>query len=741
MAAASEDGLDENQTTWHKKLYGSMRKNILGILFVLALTLIGGWVFSNLDFAYKTISQGVFILPDDIGRIYYPEHLLLFSEPAVLQVDFTQKTVDPLTVIVHFPDSIQAQVSPTMTSRIITLTVAANETITTTKIALQNAGTWTGWWDELTSSNDLVKVEGINGGGAITMEPETFNITLEGRYKGAIRQFLSSTVNQNSPLILASVGLIALTRVYLDYQDRQRKEREEEEKKRQNIERANREIEVIRTLFCQVKVQEAKHHWKQFQDSSLRDYVLPEIKEQVENLLQITDGKWITNRQRYEEIKPQIKIEGDHWLSARAGAVIAAYREKLNTPQLSERVYAPLRTDFPIHKLHDVGLRDQFWRLRHQLEVLDLQPWRPTIIRNLVDRPVDDPLSKIPLRLFLGHRNPLLYSKAEADQRMLFEEYKGFWSKPYSKDQSMVQWLALLPVNYVLYGNPGCGFTSMAYALHGLFGVQSEIQQSFFMVHFSESNLNQLKIAIANELLTYICNKPTLFLNINDAVRNLCAYLLIHTLGIERVRVVISETLAQKKWLEGTTDDQKLIWDQVSNTQLELFSNAIDEANRLNMPANDREWLHSVLSCVRGWGFRGVKIVVECPQSEQDLLQTWLHSEWFRWESSGFVITLFVHMERRRSSTIKKMLQDFDVAGAELSWQPEDLMAMVTHRFQVVCQKDVLECFDSPDTFATFIKQSSGSPQNLIRLWHRCLSNMNEGDFRITSNILKKAGN
>lgn len=721
MAAANASNQNDRQTVWHRKLLYWIYRNIFWVLLsLLAAILIGVWAFYALDYSYKTISQGIFILPDDIGRIYYPEHLLLFSESSPLQVNFTREPTQPLSVTLHFPNSIQAQVSPTMTNRMIVLNVAPNQTITNTIILLQNAGLWNG----LRGKDEKIQVTITDEEGNKQEPLREFTIRLEGRQNAIWRQFVASTVNQNSPFILAGIALIALTRVYLDYQEKRHKEHRE---------KVQALISDLRRFWRAGNLNEAIQTWQSLKDEPFTDASLKQLASICEAMLQLL------NQSQDDGVHVKSKIEQvtDSYYPELAGILtyVAQAHYNNNRNRALDGWFKKLQADFRWQVINDTTQSDALWRALRRLDPSDFQGWRLEPDDDNVTGA--DRLAGTDLATILGLCTPMAHINAENEPKTLTTAY--YWS-------NQVVWLRDVSVSHVIYGVPGCGRTALGLQLCELRRPESE-STLFSLYVRTRPDVPQLKKNMAYFLLEYLGKKPLLALGFNDAIRRQCLRLLNSEIAPDFILGRFANYRTNPdQWLEGANSEQKPIWKMAGLTQLDLLSSAMSEIALEERPLDHESWLRGWLQCVQAWGLRGLHLVVDATAEDNiEAVITKFHQELFHWGHVGLIVTLLLPVPEADLDALSQQLRRLNISHQHLAWSSEELMRMVEHRITKICQVEDAtvrwtKCFDREETMHHFITAAAGNPQRLVKLWHECLRQLENSTF-ITSAVVEQAQN
>lgn len=362
----------------------------------------------------------------------------------------------------------------------------------------------------------------------------------------------------------------------------------------------------------------------------------------------------------------------------------------------------------------------------HQIALQDWEP--PVELRSdMAEKPL---LSGIQLEHILKGKNPLTHERTEQELTTLYQD-KAFCLK-HQCFQDLFQPLEWSAIN-IIYGQGGCGRTALAYALHAFQKNISSNERIFTVFIPSQLDLSSIQRQLADSIVTYIREKPTLLRHLSKAERDFLALLLTKILTTNNVLARIEGARLRGSWWKNAiTPEQQNIWRQVGEEQLESFKQST-ERTPTQVKFDLAEWLRDAVFCLQSLGFAGIHLILDPPPESISQMPALMRSDLFGRHDRNLFITLFVPSTKEVDERLIGSLP----TPIELRWNENQLKEMVEHRFQYIADTDPLQCFEG-EAYDLFIRSADKNPRQLIKLWKACLTQLRAKpqQFRISSDIV-----
>ena len=363
--------------------------------------------------------------------------------------------------------------------------------------------------------------------------------------------------------------------------------------------------------------------------------------------------------------------------------------------------------------------------IQRQKKLVPLQNWSQEI-RVGHDIGKESLLTQTELSKLLN-RDPFLYDQAEDEETSLFTD-DGFWfGHPAYRAVETAGRIQ------VVSGSPGCGRTALAKGL-----CFNESRWSRFFWHYqrvypglTDKSLSEY---LAEQLLQYIFDKPTLLVSVGEKEWGLVTAVLISALPKQVILARIERVKEKRTWHRATmTKGQREVWQQVGEEQLSLLLQTVESHND-NIPVNTTQWAMALDSSFQALGFRGVRLVLDCMRGMAEFITTLLPTLQ-TWQQSGLVSTLFVSENAG--------LTMLGLPEVPLQWSRVQLERLFTHRLLRLSGSSIppYALFASTAVYNSFMDAASyapATPRRLTQLWQAALANMGKLEA-IDEGVLQKA--
>ncbi len=681
-------------TTWFK----ARRVSALLVFFIsLLIVILALWIVSLIQTQRYTHQRAQYTrtTPVDAGGIWvtfrYPRHLFLDGAAGELRInawrnDTASVSSQPLTVTLRFPAGIQVAsetISININDEVAILSLPlSKEPSAQIILQLTNGGTVLNPRDltiQIVSNLDHIFVP--------------LSIHIESPRSAAWRIFWTEVVSDKGPIAAVTTALLSVITIFLQYFQRQQEQ--------QRLE-ARRLIQEVRNSLVKADCRGVERAWNAMQ---IQGVISTLSEDEVEPLRDLVDLALAPKGASLnDEIKKLVQTyEDSPWCNDLCGAFLCYSRVRS-----VDKDFKDLLLKLPVDKISDDELREKVVALWKKSRV-EYQDRKPSLSYKDEEKKISEEkrdLQKTAIGTQLSEE-PLLREKAEDEGATLFEK-KGFWPK-HSIYEGVMQKIKADGLKvHIIYGQPGCGRTALAKAVMDSLWADAKF---FPLYHAAGTNTSsaKLKMEMVQNLLKYICDKPTLLVYASEIQIQSMAMVLCQKLGVREVLGVLDEAKNNYK-AEG---QNPVAWSSLAQSRLALLQQAVKDTD-CKTDFNDMEFLEDMARCFRTFRFEGFYFVLDFTADDtlmpsiKDMV-TWLPS-WQRYKIGAILLI---------DQVSYKLLEDTLIAFAPqlLSWSAEDLQAMVSHRFEKLAKEPNVNRFLELENFCAECEPKT--PRQAIRLWKR----------------------
>jgi len=705
--------------------------------FVLAACLLVLWLIVNLilptSYSLRTPSEPI--------STTYPGNQVEFSVPAIVLADNQPVTVtlnltnpaaltETLLVTVAWPSGLTWVGDPGR--KAFTHTLSSTGPITVA-FSLVNAHTLNGFID----SQNLAFVVSSELTPALT-STRAISISVEGEWSLAIRNFVNSTVNQNSPLLILVAGLVSgagffITQVLQQTakkEDRDYTRIEKQEEHQRELEKLDREREqreqdkrdqATRMEQAQIKAQQLTSQFRShfvIENFDAAKAALEELKKPdwAEHAVEDIDRirKLLQLQEAVSESNLRLTLE-----SCKAWA--------------DECVIAYIRAHERLHSTHPAALREARLALPDrkqvkpdlwgQLEALqreaDLQPanW-PRYTEPSSSVVADEPLIILER---LGINDPLVGERAEDEQDILFQKPIAFW-----RDPKLYSQLETATIPFILIGPAGCGRTTLALALSRYLQ-----NRDYFALYLpGQPTLPEIQTGFARLLLSFTTTNPTWLSDLTAAERELLARNIAGILGKDFVRAELKSAQAKLDSARGLEFDrtlsgkeaeedkaQKARWKEAAVYQLQILER---EVGQVSLSGKIGEaWVREMSRCARSFRFKYLTLILDVTPDYTPWLEKTVLPNLRRWQADGLLARLFLP----ETDPAKVVVKDGVTQIKRIKWEKEELTQLALSRFEVF-NSDRAKRLAAEQEFRVLLQEAlntSSTPRELTQAWRSLL--------------------
>jgi|CXWK01.1.fsa_nt_gi hypothetical protein len=680
---------------------------VAGIIIVALL--LGWWILAS----YANAARSSYGIASDIKgavqlELLYPKTLLI-DQQHELTIRFTtsQELTKPLEVALTLPPGIRATETPSDTlSADTTILFNVNEKGGQQSIPITNAGTRSGWRAEtqtITVTSSL--------GHQFAPAP---SVTIEGAGRGAARLTLTSTLDRNTPLLLAIAGLVALgtllVNVYFQKRDDERDDQRLAKEKRDDEQERRQQLQTVSDAFCRClregDLSSAKRYHGQLK--SLQSQTSADLSLDYDLLQRILDyagGNFLNDPNPRNQLRSD--LANNEYLAELAGALILAAPvddKSLSNLQQEEarRIYLELSPE----RLSDAGQRQVYQNTLHRLFGMRLQAVRLDIP---CPNPPPDPVPKT-------HLCPA--ERAQDECGLLSESGRQlFWDK--NPEYGPI--LECTSGTVVVYSEPGSGRSALA--RHGLEHFTGE--NWFAVLIGGDTAQATIRQRMAAALLHYVGHKATLLLSLTDnAQRTLLANLLVEELGRDEVDACLAGFIHERPWMsesQSGNEQHRALWPKVGCWELELLRQAVAQAD--GRRRTDLAWFRAFGQWASWLKFKGIHVILD--SDGWGLTSDSLRADLQCWQEAGLAVTLL--LPRRSLLGLSNIPSSLNVQ--ELTWKETELKELLDHRSRKLGFGSISQYF-TKEALAAFLAAEPATPRQMGRVWRQLLtSNPATGRF------------
>jgi hypothetical protein len=519
------------------------------------------------------------------------------------------------------------------------------------------------------------------------------NFQTESAWGRTERDFVNSTVNEKSPLIILVAGLLSGAGLALSSFYRQQKEKTEIKKQE-----GSRKLQQFREA---IKLEDRARA-----RDALQQLDRMELSTESSAEREIAKAIWnLANATAETDMASLVRKAALAWPEECAHAYLMCHARlyKEAPAQLREA-----KSFLPLYQLQDKELATKLVQADNQLPIIQTLHWP-----NLVEPRSSITVAAAPfVQNVLKGYNPFPQEHAEDDQLLLFFK-RGFWEQ-----HALFDALKKCDHPHIVFGVAGSGRSAMAMAL-SKYNVTLGVQFNLFLS--GHPDVARIRRGYAQHLLQSIQAYPTLLSRLGQAELALLARCLASVLGKEYVLAELRSLQASGQWLREIKDpDQRRYWQRIAEGQLALLSRAVEEAA---LGASDPyQWPHEFSRCAYSLGFDYTRalLVIDGINTSADWLGEILPNL-YPWWQSGLVTILF--LPQSLEAKVKSL--DGITTHVRLEWTGDDLRQMVLMRFRECVtrntRKPIEEIFESTAVLERLLGASDNNPQQFVRLWNACL--------------------
>lgn len=396
------------------------------------------------------------------------------------------------------------------------------------------------------------------------------------------------------------------------------------------------------------------------------------------------------------------------WPDEVAGTLVCAMKNTRKKNEVAEDIRRILG-QFPLHCVAIKSLRNLFLRQWNEIQPIPLQGSSQS------NTPKQNKPSTY-LHPTAGHSQQLvpqkllLHGRAEYEETTLFGETRGFfWAK-----HPIYGNIAQTPGNHFVYGEPGCGRTTLALALrYGKCGTTNHLN-----VYARLGNNDvwaTIQRSCADILLEYVCDKGTRLFLLGESQRTLLAHVLLQAIPFNSVKARLDRMLDARSKEAASNEEGYQFRQLVKEDQHALLVQALTEARKSSSASIaewDREWVRSVVDCCKFLGHCGIQLLLDCttvPTNHTRLLEAL-----DEWQDHGVTCTLF--MPTSAFQTVQNNVRQDNIH--ELTWNEEQLGFLLHHLLRVLTgSRNIGEYFEDGALSAFIRAITPPTPRQMVKLW------------------------
>lgn len=534
-----------------------------------------------------------------------------------------------------------------------------------------------------------------------TLDP--LAITLESTNQAANRQFWAGVVSQNGPLLLVIAAIVSITSLVFQEQGQNRQLRLEEIKLAQQQEAREQERQKAAEKERQQQQEQQERQMRRktaAQVSQLRLLLANANKIGLQRLWPTVDQALLPKIENHDWLTALINFSlkgelpdaetfkqiADSWPAEAAGAFLCAGAKD-----------KALFDGIPLAKVTNPTLRNRL--IQTQRGRLPLQDWPPDA-HLPSDAIVRSPLDNTPLFSILK-KDPLLHSRAEDELSSLFDQ-GAFWI-----EHPLYARIANATQSQIVVGGRGNGRTALARALCYY---EPQYQRHYWvylrLLSGQPTIALELRRALAEQLLQYALDKPTLLFALPDALLKLLGRLLVEALALTFVQARIERAINDGGWYQRAEEHQKESWRAVGETQLQLLAESLIADTQLP----ETQWPHAYVECLTALGFRGLRLALDVNGNHAETFAA-LHAALLSWEQAGAQATLFLPQE----SLATWRQHDAERQTLELAWSAAQQQELLMRRFRKLANRDPGAAFAEEAEIAFL--NAAKTPREMVILW------------------------